>query len=419
MKKTVLAFVLLQISSAPLLTAQFHWRVVNPSPSDTALYSVHVFDAENAIVVGDTGTIKRTTDGGISWRTIPSGTKVRLSKVRFLNPSIGFIAGGNPDGNQPLLLKTTDGGETWREIDTKGNRVFFDVWFHSEDTGFVVGQHGIMRATMDGGKTWASIDAGFNENNIFSIHFPSRRIGYICGNAGSVAKTTTGGTSWHKQSSWKNNALFSVSFANDSVGIIAGDGVILGTTNGGKEWEARFADFPITSPLMHAVHVDPSTAYIVGWFGYIIASRDSGKSWQLQEWGGSSLLEELGFYGKRVGYAVGWEGTILKTMDGGGLVAREVDPAPFAINLRALYPNPLSLGTHRSVRVEFSLSSSGNAAVDLLDVLGRPVRRIAAQRFSQGTHIVPWEPSELPPGVYRLRLSSASHSIVRPLVVVR
>jgi hypothetical protein len=68
-------------------------------------------------IVGDLGSIYKTSNGGRTWLKRKSGTLLNLLSVCFINEKIGFVSSlshnerGNPAGC--LLLKTTDGGENW------------------------------------------------------------------------------------------------------------------------------------------------------------------------------------------------------------------------------------------------------------------------------------------------------------------
>jgi len=54
--------------------AQSGWFWQNPLPQGNTLNAVAVLDPQNAIAVGNSGTILRTTDSGATWTRQPSGT---------------------------------------------------------------------------------------------------------------------------------------------------------------------------------------------------------------------------------------------------------------------------------------------------------------------------------------------------------
>src|SRR5262249_50796833 len=60
-----------------------------------------------AIVVGELGTILRTTNGGGTWTIQDSGTTDKFLGVALADTSVGAVAG-------ETIVQTTDGGVTWQ-----------------------------------------------------------------------------------------------------------------------------------------------------------------------------------------------------------------------------------------------------------------------------------------------------------------
>src|SRR5262245_4268171 len=59
-----------------------HWQL-QPAPTTQNLFGVSFSDVRNGWAVGRSGTIIHTTDGGAHWRTQSSGTAKHLFKVCF------------------------------------------------------------------------------------------------------------------------------------------------------------------------------------------------------------------------------------------------------------------------------------------------------------------------------------------------
>jgi photosystem II stability/assembly factor-like uncharacterized protein len=103
--------------------------------------------------VGSYGTIALSTDGGASWKTVPSGVTDPLVKVRFRDATHGIVltAGG-------YLLQTTDGGLTWTRNDVAG---LLDAApsLVAYDSGQIVlaGSQGRTISSHDDGATWTAI----------------------------------------------------------------------------------------------------------------------------------------------------------------------------------------------------------------------------------------------------------------------
>jgi len=62
------------------------------------------------IMVGERGRFYRSTDGGESWKQMPSNTHEPLFSVSFGDDRNGWIC-----GNGGIILHTRDGGKTWSE----------------------------------------------------------------------------------------------------------------------------------------------------------------------------------------------------------------------------------------------------------------------------------------------------------------
>lgn len=65
-----------------------------------------------AIIVGDYGTIIRTTDQGATWSHIETNTNLSLTVIDFNNSGVGIIGGENG-----IVLKSYNYGKNWIEID--------------------------------------------------------------------------------------------------------------------------------------------------------------------------------------------------------------------------------------------------------------------------------------------------------------
>ena len=104
--------------------------------------------AADGIVVGDQGTILRTTDGGESWVPQDSGVSETLLNVSFGDPSNGTAV-----GQLGTILRTTDGGQTWLREESGTNQDLYGVSFPETKTGNAVGAFGAILRTAAQGPT--------------------------------------------------------------------------------------------------------------------------------------------------------------------------------------------------------------------------------------------------------------------------
>jgi len=117
----------------------------------------------------------------------------------------------------------------------------------------------------------------------------------------------------------QNPYLFTVRFANDQEGYIAGlGGVVLVSDDGGRNWQYRdtgrkqaiFSLFPVEGRVI-----------AVGEKGFIRVSNDRGTSWRVPDKGFPTIftfMRDIWFSpGGRSGFIVGERGSVLQTTDAG------------------------------------------------------------------------------------------------------
>jgi len=68
------------------------------------LNGAYLLDSGVGVVVGDAGTIVKTTNAGMTWSPLPSGTTNALYDVYFFDGTQGVAV-----GEQGLIRRTTDG----------------------------------------------------------------------------------------------------------------------------------------------------------------------------------------------------------------------------------------------------------------------------------------------------------------------
>ena len=151
MKKLLLIICLVLHSS---VNAQWFWQ--NPLPQGNDLWSVHFINSNTGWMVGEVGTILRTTDGGSTWENQVSGSKKMLRSVFFTDADNGWACGhtGTSAGNG-TILNTTNGGSVWEEQTTGINGWYLSVYFTDSNLGWLVGlidSSGLILKTIDGGQ---------------------------------------------------------------------------------------------------------------------------------------------------------------------------------------------------------------------------------------------------------------------------
>ena len=107
--------------------------------------------------------------------------------------------------------------------------------------------------------------------------------------------------------------------AGDRIIAVGQRGHVLWSDNAGQEWQQ--AQVPVSSDLVAVTFASPAKGWAVGHDGVILHTADGGKSWQRQRDGRPDAADvpllDVWFRDERSGYARGAFGTLLETQDGG------------------------------------------------------------------------------------------------------
>jgi hypothetical protein len=78
-----------------------------------------------------------------------------------------------------------------------------------------------------------------------------------------------------------------------------------------------------------------------------------------------------------------------------------------------VYPNPAS----DRVTIGFNNANHSEVTIDLLDISGKIIERIASRELPAGMQTINWNTSNTARGMYFVRVSSNAQSITRPLIL--
>jgi hypothetical protein len=80
----------------------------------------------------------------------------------------------------------------------------------------------------------------------------------------------------------------------------------------------------------------------------------------------------------------------------------------------AVAPNP----SHGPTTIDFQLLREGAARLDVFDLLGRSVDSVVDGKLGAGHHRALWSSLGRTPGIYFVRLNTASQSSIRRMVIL-
>ena len=404
------------------------WDCISEIAILKSLNSTFFLNASTGYAVGDSGTIIKTADGGHSWTVLNSGTEFSLRSVCFADEYIGYIV-----GDSGCFLKTTNSGNTWRFQSLGDSVTLAAVDFPTHDTGYAIGNNRVF-STIDGGIHWSSkvlVEEWYpNSPSLSSLQFVNKDTGFVLGHyytwttgAGFIFKTTNGGADWTVVGScggiWCD--LTSVFFLDFNIGY-AGEysainetshlDLIMKTTDGGSTWTESEVDF--TPGDIYFTSAD--TGYIIS--NVVQMTTDGGMTWSDNLFISQNTLNSLYFPDPGTGYIVGVEGTIVKVTSSGGTFGIK---AHYAIEQSMkIVPNP-TLG-RSEIRYQVGGQRSavgGNVLITLHEITGRQIKTLVDENQAPGEHIVLFDASGLPAGLYLVRLQAGDEAVTEKVVVMR
>jgi len=249
-----------------------------------------------------------------------------LRSVYFLDQDRGWVAGSNG-----TLLRTTDGGATWKKILTLTKDTLHDLYFADEKTGWVVAESDMLKLktndeprsyllkTEDGGFSWRRLFLKSDGNpRLLRLVFADAQRGWVFGETGAVFATQDGGAHWTQQASPTKHLLLGGTSLDQAQLLLVGAGAtIIKTTDGGTTWRSGLLREASNARFTAASCAGSKLGWAVGFAGSIFTTADGGRTWYGQKSNVDADLLDVRFIDAAEGWAAGSEGALLHTTDGG------------------------------------------------------------------------------------------------------
>jgi photosystem II stability/assembly factor-like uncharacterized protein len=339
-------------------------------------------DLLHGTVVGDSGVILRTNDGGMNWFQLISGTNALLCHVSFIDANIGWAVGyiyNNPSNYYGIILHTANAGETWEQQ-------------------FIIDNQGL-----------------------FGVSFVDANNGWVVGLSGLILKTTNGGESWLQQNSGSMFPLSDVSFVDENIGWAVGGwhdvvGTVLKTIDGGVTWTELFIS---AEPNISVCFTDENIGIVIcadPYFDKILRTTDGGINWGFQSSGEARFLSDVFCIDALNAWVVGWGGTILHTTNGGiTSIGGEFDRIPSEYFLSQNFPNPFNSTTTIGLRIE----NKSKVKITILNVISEEVAVVLDEEREPGYHQIEFNANNLSSGVYFYSLQAGSFIETKKMLLLK
>lgn len=381
-----------------------------PYVTENSLTDIEFINSSTGYAVAGfgAGDILKTTDAGETWVSQISSYTLPMYGISFTGAETGYLAGSIN------IKKTTNGGVNWTDVYTSTtNEIFGDIYFTNPNTGYAVGSYARLLKTTNAGATWNSSTIPGSGTFLNSVFFVDENTGYTAGD-NKAHKTTDAGATWQELNVTGGFPSFNnIFFTDANTGYISSGTGIFKSTNGGTSW------FQLSTPAggYNCVQFRNNFGYAVGGDGKIIKSADGGNSWIVQPTVTENSLYALYFNGDNFVYAGGVRGTLIKTIPAELLLTpvSGTNGTPKTFSLGQNYPNPFNPVTN----IRFSIPTAGAVSLSIFDITGRKVTDLINGVLNAGSHEVTWNASQFSSGVYFFTLKTAESTETRKMTLVK
>ncbi len=264
-----------------------------------------------AVIVGQLGTILRTTDGGQVWSSVPSPISGDYYHGLASIPGAGLILAGGFDGS---LIPSPNGGVSWTgypEHGLLGNVT--DLAFPSSTFGYAVTSQGLF-VTSDAGQDWASVSLP-TPGSAWAGAFSTPSVGWVdSGVNPEVYFTTDGGQQWTKLDlGLSPNRLSDVVPEGDrGVWVLGDQGVAWWASDQTNFVESQLATQQHTWQLFAL----GANAWVVSDDANMFYTADQGQCWVEESVPQIPEIYAINFWNQNDGIAAG-DGVVWYTTDSG------------------------------------------------------------------------------------------------------
>lgn len=242
--------------------------VLGNAPLNGLYLAVHAFDDNTALITGTmflgaAESIYRTTNAGVTWSEVHHQSVGPIDVLRDLDFSqapLGFAVGSNG-----RILRSTDSGLTWNAVPSGTNFSFSRIAWTTGNTYLAAGPSSFARST-DAGLTWTMGNGPAGASALDCI-------GNTCYAAvgQSMWKSADGGATWAVSGTAMGDVLKMI---GPNTLLMANENGLYRSTSGGQYWE-QF-QLPNYQQVYAIDFKDPLSGIAVGVNGYGIRTGNAG-----------------------------------------------------------------------------------------------------------------------------------------------
>ena len=256
------------------------WQEISQESWDSPR-SICFYDEFSGVIIGDSGFVAMSADGGTTWHSQTLPEKVRLQSACYLSGQVCFITGGT------VVYSTIDGGMNWtvREVVQDSLALFTAIQSGGDNKLYLLSRDGRVFSAGPAGLSWSLVHdlEGLGYNQIDMSEAPVGFVKQFFAN--KFYSTLDGGSTWQEKSlptQW-GTGLF---FIDAQQGWVTEDFMlsctihdstsVYMTSNGGLDWTVQAQlDEPMLRDL---VFVSAREGFALG-ITRVLYTVNAGESW--------------------------------------------------------------------------------------------------------------------------------------------
>jgi len=246
------------------------------------------------------GVVLRTRDGGEHWSIERKVILPAVERIGFFDVQRGWALGQASALFPSGVFTTDDGGRSWSALPADVARGWLAGDFIDAGAGALAGRSGRLAVIRQ--RAAQNVPTTFGLRAIARMHLPSRDSGWLVGDGGLVLASADRGQTWQPpHGALPDGAADLFDFAavavrGAKVWIAGAPGTrVFSSLDGGHTWHA--ADTGQSLPIRGLAFANDQIGWAVGDLGAILCTADGGRTWQPQRAGGARLAL-MGFYGR-------------------------------------------------------------------------------------------------------------------------
>ncbi len=430
------------------------WTFISTQTQDIEFRALHFVNTSTGYAVGghmfaSSGVIYKTVNGGDLWFQIGI-TSRDFNDVYFTDINTGYVV-----GEEGTIVRTTDGGMLWNFQNSNTNNDIFTVLFTRTPIGYLAGNEGVVHKTVNAGNSgppWGiSGYIKFNEFNNPPV--PNGRVIAYSYSGGVVTRVDT--------CSIQQNGFYQLTripqgdsvdilgFSDDVEENLTGNAFVPTFYGNTIFWRSSTRLYPTGNLTNINLNVDRVTGNNGNWHiggGVYRSNTNQGLNEARvyakvgnNEYRGFSFSTQTGAYvinnlppftytliADRYGYFPGQRIEVLGNYNLDTInfflvpsqvigISNNGNTIPDKFRLNQNYPNPFNPAT----KIAFDIPKNSFTKLIVFDALGREIKTLVSENLSAGSYSVSWDAGNVSSGLYFYKIISGDFTDTRKMILIR